>query len=184
MTEVAANRDRFHTRIEAGGPEARFFRDGGHGEFWSDGEMVLQHLTINNTTRYSMTPPEQYDPERVRPLVPSPNSGTVFLLFSVVETNVTGQGDRNGTRVYRVEGHELAQPAVFASAEGVEDVWNVTLEGVIDSRGVVLQYRLEYDATLGGRPVHVELTGRHTDIGTTTVTRPEWYDQAVTDTDV
>lgn len=179
VTKVAANRHRFHTIISVRGPHARFFGPGGRGEFWSDGERMLQRLVGQNTTSHSVTEPVDYEPQLSRPLVPSPGGGQVFFLATLGTFRVTDRSELNGTPVVRLEMKRITQPNALAASESVSDPRNVSLTMLVDERGVLRRFVLTYTAEQGETTVHVRLTGEHRAIGSTTVDRPAWFDRAM-----
>lgn len=179
VTEVAADRERFHTIITVHGPQARFFGPGGRGEYWSDGERMLQRLDRGDTTSYAYIGPADYEPQLSRPLVPSPGGGRVFSLARMGEFRVTNRTERNGTARFRLEMIELTNPDALAASESVSDPRDVSLTMVIDEHGVLRRFVLVYTADRGGTPLNVRLTGEHLAIGTTEVDRPVWYDRAL-----
>lgn len=145
---------------------------------WFAGERVLVTQTNESDTSYSI--PRSADGEPV-PLHElsffSTNSAGVGTLFSSVETRVANRKQRNGTTVYRVVATNVTNPAAF------ERRWqnprNLTLVAFVDSRGLVRAYRLDYTATLSNSTVRISRQVRYTNIGTTTVERPPWYEQAI-----
>lgn len=64
----------------------------------------------------------------------------------------------------------------------VEAVTNATIRVVVDDRGFVHRYRYELDQALAGTPVHVVVLVRFSDLGETTVPRPDWVDEALNET--
>lgn len=179
ITRVAANRDRFHTILSVDGPAARFFGPGGRGEYWSDGERMLQLLVRSNRTSYSVTEPEDYEPELSSSLIPSPGGGRVYFLATLGSYRVTDRWYTNGTTKYRVIATRVTDPDNIAASETVNNVRNVSLRMVIDERGVLRLFVLEYTAEGRGTTLNVRLTGEHRAIGSTTVDRPDWYDRAI-----
>lgn len=179
VTRVAANRDRFHTILSVEGPEARFFGPGGRGEYWSDGERMLQRLVRSNRTSYSVTEPEDYEPELSSSLIPSPGGGRVYFLVTLGSYRVTHRWVQNGTEMYRIVATRVTDSDNIAASETVDNVRNVSLRMVIDERGVLRRFVLEYTAERTGTTLNVRLTGEHRAIGTTTVDRPDWYDRAI-----
>lgn len=54
---------------------------------------------------------------------------------------------------------------------------NGTVRLTVTRDGLVRQLSLTYDATFGGAPVTVSIDQRVTEVGTTTVSRPDWVDE-------
>jgi hypothetical protein len=75
-------------------------------------------------------------------------------------------------------GSSLRDPAELPSPPYLQNPRNVSLTVVLSERGVISRWRLTYDATLDDRTVRVRRDARLTDIGSTTVRRPDWVDAA------
>jgi hypothetical protein len=75
-------------------------------------------------------------------------------------------------------GQSLRRPGRLPIPPYLTDPRNVSLTVRITDGGVVTRWRLAYDATLANRTVRVTRDARLTDIGSTTVRRPEWVDTA------
>lgn len=104
-------------------------------------------------------------------------------LFWAIDTRVTAREVRDGTARYRLEGSEVGDPTtlqrVFLGGR-FADVRNVSFEATVDERGVVRRYRLTYTLVrTDGVVVLGTESVRFTDIGTTTMERPDWYTAAV-----
>lgn len=179
VTRVAANRDRFHTTVIVAGPGARFFGPGGRGEYWSDGEQMLQRLDRHNRTSYSVIEPDDYEPALSSPLIPSPGGGRVYFLATLGSYRVTDRWVRNGTTRFRIIATRITDTDTIAASESVGNVRNVSLRMVIDEHGVLRRFVLTYTAEQRGTTLTVRLTGEHRGIGTTVVDRPGWYDRAI-----
>ena len=114
----------------------------------------------------------------VRPLDPG-----LLLLFRAVDLRLVDHGTDEEQARYRLAGTEVVSRATLERALGVgpvADLRNVSLEATVDADGVVREYDLTY--TLVG-PDGVRLHGREwvrfTDLGETTVDRPDWHAAAV-----
>ncbi|MFC7096768.1 hypothetical protein [Halobaculum marinum] len=62
---------------------------------------------------------------------------------------------------------------------GLPDRRQVRLSARVDERGVVRSLSLRYEVFLGNEPGSVTLSLRTTNVGSTTVPRPEWVDRAL-----
>ena len=136
---------------------------------FGDGERAyVANTEANDTTyrllRYPDGEPRPPSSVYVRNLT---NSGTIERLFTLVDTRTVGTFTENGTRYARVRSSE---PAALPPLQ------NVTLVATISERGVVAQYRVEYDVVRTGR-VEATIVVSYTDLGTTTVDRPAWVDR-------
>lgn len=113
---------------------------------------------------------------------------SLYALLSSVETHTAGTVARNGTTLYRVRATGLADTRRFAVAVGVaangyeaSAVGNVSLRALVDSRGLVREYELDYTLRRDGPDLRVTRRVRYTDLGETSVQRPSWYDEATED---
>lgn len=174
---LAANDSRYFVRQNASG---LLF---GGGSFirviWSNGERVLVADTANDSTSYAS--PRDVEGESVPPreaLVIDPTRRQqLYAYLGSVETRVTGTETRNGTTLHRVESTGVTNPAAF------EVQWTnprgLSLVALVDSRGLVHEYQLDYTASLDGAPVDIHRHVRYTNLRNTTVERPPWYDEAI-----
>ncbi|EMA45417.1 DUF7537 family lipoprotein [Halococcus saccharolyticus] len=146
--------------------------------FWSNGNRTLSVRSTTDETTYEIIDGDD-GPLPVRRVMDGDptNSERIATVFGAMETRVVGQAVRNGTRLYRVRGSNLT------SAFALDDEWdapgNVALVALVDRWGLVHEYRLNYTASLDGDPVRVSRRVRYTDLGSTTVERPSWYEAAV-----
>ena len=146
---------------------------------WSDGERALLAEERNNDTSYrSPRSPEGESVPPVEALGPDPtNREAIYAHFGAVETRVVNRTTRNDAMLYRVEATEMTSSVAF------ERVWrnprNLSMTALVDSQGLVHEYRLHYTATLNGDTIEVTRRVRYTALGDTTVERPSWYDEAV-----
>ncbi|HET7325067.1 MAG TPA: hypothetical protein VFJ06_12115, partial [Halococcus sp.] len=156
--------NQFTTHAQIAANDSRFFfiqnglginvRGSGKFSMWSNGERFLIARTSNNSTSYAV-----HDIES-EPILPRDAFGfdptsreRIQALFSSVETRVTGQETRNGTTLSRIVATNVTNPAAFRV------VWynprNLTLVALVDSQGLVHEYRLNYTATLDNSTVRV-----------------------------
>lgn len=146
--------------------------------FWSNGNRTLSVRTATNETTYEIADGDDGPLPIRRVMADDPtNSERIATLFAAMETRIVGQAVRNGTQLYRVNGSNLT--SAFALDTEREAPGNVGLVALVDRRGVVHEYRLNYTASLDGDPVRVSRRVRYTDVGSTTVERPSWYETAV-----
>lgn len=174
-----ANNSRFYIVQDGLGPNVS-----GSGSFsaWSNGERVLFAQTSNNNTSYNIPPGiEEREPippqEAVRAIGIDPtNSEQIYGIFSSVETRVTDRTTRNGTTHYQIVATNVTNPAAFDRGRNPR---NVSLQALIDSRGLVREYQLSYTATLNGAPAQIHRQVNYSSLGNTTIERPPWYDEAI-----
>jgi len=141
---------------------------------WSNGEQVVTDGNITYTLTQNPTRSD-YD-----------FRNSMFLtLFTALETRVVGQETRNGTELHRVRATNLTNseylptPLTIAPAQNPR---NISFRALVDSQGIVRSYSLAYTATVTQRGANttyrITQSARWTDIGSTTVERPAWYEAA------
>lgn len=103
-------------------------------------------------------------------------------LFWAVDTRVTGRETRGGVTRYRLEGGEVADRTTLGRVfvgEPFVDLGNVSVDALVDERGLVHEYHLTYALVeADGTVVHGSESVRFTEIGTASVDRPGWYGEA------
>lgn len=146
---------------------------------WSNGERVLVAETRNNSTSYQSPRGAEREPLSPREALffDPTNREEIYAYFGAVETRVADRETRNGTRLYRIEATEVTYPAAFVVRWN--NPRNLSMTALVDSRGLVHEYRLRYTATLDGETVEVTRRVRYSNLGNTTIERPPWYDAAI-----
>lgn len=185
----SANQSRFHLVYRVEGPSAgRFDRTPIRVELWSDGDLLLQSLTVANETTRQQVPsetfsrrPSPFDETRGDQFGLRSHDREVRLLFLGVDVTLTRR-TVDGTTVYRARGDAVRQRTALENLERVTAPRNVHLNATVTSRGLVRSYDLRYDATLDGHPVRVERSVRFVDVNATTIDRPSWYGATVNTT--
>ncbi len=177
-SRVSADRRQFHTVITSEGSFPPFRGD--RLEFYSDGQTILQATVLPNQSSYYRLPLDRYrEQNNIDVVLSSPDAGTVFLLFTVMDTRLADRIVGQRLIRYRLTSRRLVRPGMLAEAEDVTDPRNATLRAIVDERGILREYTLRYDATVDGRNVTVTKSGVHTAVGHTTVDRPEWVQTAL-----
>ncbi|EMA47835.1 DUF7537 family lipoprotein [Halococcus saccharolyticus] len=145
---------------------------------WSDGEQVFTASIQENNTSYRRTRQSRADYDFRR-------SSRFFTLFNALETRVVGQETRNDTKLYIVRATNLTNPEYLPGIYPVgatENPRNISFRALIDSQGIVRSHYLAYTTTDIQRGVNttnrITQSVRYTDIGSTTVDRPDWYEAA------
>lgn len=75
-------------------------------------------------------------------------------------------------------GNSLRDPDRLPTPPYLRDPRNVSLTVRITDSGAITNWRLAYDATLVNETVRVTREARIVDVGSTTIRRPEWVDEA------
>lgn len=184
--ELAANRT-FHVTVSTAGNAGPEFlgRPPANAEYWSDGEVYLRYLQRDNESVYNtFQPPDrfvgtwEYWTRTVAFGGRAGSSGrTIRNVFGSIPTRVTGTETRNGTTVYLLAGNRATSLA-FVSPE-VESADGVRLEAAVGADGFVREIALQYDAVIAGERVTVHRRVVYRDVGSTTVSRPAWFDRAM-----
>jgi hypothetical protein len=182
-TRVVEPVGRYYSIMEWEGPSQVFATNSTyyHIEWWSNGERLLIARTVGNNSTYM----KSSQPSRRWPDFSNSNDRFYFL-FQAVDTRVVGKETLNGTMLYRIESTEVLHPyLVVGGMAGVyDDPRNITFQALIDSRGIVPEYRIAYTATDTATntneniTIRIVRTVRYTEIGSTTVERPSWYETA------
>lgn len=185
--ELAADRS-FFVRTSTAGPEGPEFLGAppASGEFWSNGTVYVSALARDGEVSHS-----QFEPPNNhvgtwrywRATVPFGGQGghareTISGVFGSVRTDVTNVRRVNETTVYTVAGSE-AVDGEFATV-GSGPVGNVTVTAEVTESGLLRRMDLTYVTFQDDRSVRFEWTLRYTDLGTTTVSRPAWFERAAT----
>ena len=145
-------------------------------------EVYLRRQTIDNRTVYS-----RYDDADAYVGTWSFWLGTVALdlgpeidLQSTLEGFETRVADRSPAGRVHLVGTAVRSEGFVDNPAEVERVENATLHAFVARSGFVESYHVVYDATLDdGERVRVRRSVRFERVGTTTVDRPSWYDEAM-----
>ena len=179
----------FLVRISTMGPEAPVLlgRPPARGVYWSDGSTYLRRLTREGeTTHVETEPPGTWIGTRSFWTTSVPFGGrnnrpsTYYAsVFSAVPTRVSGPTTVDGTATYRIE-NDGDRPFPDGSfPDQVESVQDVSLVAFVDRDGLVRDLDLRYAGTVEGERVRVEQRISYSGVGSTTVGRPPWYEEAV-----
>ncbi|WP_157971714.1 hypothetical protein [Halorussus litoreus] len=106
---------------------------------------------------------------------PDANWELLYGAFGTGETIYVGQVERGGTTLHKI----VSTPSRTEATDGPVDGTTYDFSALVDSEGVVHNFQTTQRSTLEGETVVVTRTMRITEIGNTTVERPDWYEQAV-----
>lgn len=134
-------------------------------EYWSNGSVYASRRVLSTSSFYGWSRIDQRED-----IEPSP------LLDRVLRATSVRVVDRESGVLLR--GTELRRPSAFPNPPYLRDPHNVSLTVRVTEDGVVTRWRLAYDATIEDRTVRVRRVARISDIGSTTVRRPDWVDTA------
>lgn len=181
-TRMVAPKDRYYINVEEYGHNTnRYNQTPDNLSYWSNGERVFVASPSSkmNTTTYhhwESATPADLESGFIR--------GEMYSeWFQIFDTKVSNHTTHNGTTLYRVTATGIADPDRLTKIfPDTKQPRNLTFHAMIDSRGLVHEYRLAYTATLTetNRPTPIQIVSgmRHTNIGATTVDRPSWYTTA------
>lgn len=100
----------------------------------------------------------------------------LYAVFGSTETDVVGQLERDGTTLFRV----VSTPATDdLNATGPASELRYEFTALVDSQGVVHSVQMSQRTDIEDEPAIVSRTVHVTEIGNTTVERPEWFEQAM-----
>ena len=146
---------------------------------WSSGERLLRARTYANGTRtYRRTEFETAD--RGRAIGAGTGSGQIDRVFTVAEVRVVDRYEHNGTVLYRLVSASAARSGTSATDRSDRDGRAVSAEALVTIQGLVRSY--EFQQTLSDDldgTTRIVVSTRYVDVGTTTVERPPWYDDAL-----
>lgn len=136
-------------------------------EYWTNG-------SVHATRRFVGDEPTFYGWANA----PSPIEGVdgSRVLVSTLRAVRVGVVDRPSGVV--LVGSALRRPGLLPTPPYVTDLRNVSLTARVREDGVVTRWRIAYDATVKNRTVRVVRRTVVTDVGNTTVRRPDWIDTA------
>jgi hypothetical protein len=142
---------------------------------WSNGERSARAVTVGGETtvyRVNRSDVDLVD-ARTRYALATTDTNNLRTLFgSIAGERVRPVDSGNETR-YRITADSLDDPPVSA-VRPIENVENTTFSAVIEPSGLIRSYRLTYTGTIDGRTVSGVETVRYTNVGATTIVRPEW----------
>lgn len=141
-------------------------------DVWSNGTGAVARLEADDEVRYREVNAEQFSTL----VVGITGHERVSALTGAFEFGVR-DGAKAGT--VRLVSTRLRSPAALDKPVLTTDVRNATLSMVVTESGLVESYRLAYDVSLDGRTLRVVETATLSDVDTTRVERPSWYELAV-----
>jgi hypothetical protein len=155
---------------------------------YADGVRMLRAITRNNSTMYGIVrndigapfSPEYAELPSISGLSREDQFELSYVFRSVSEATVervTSDTSTNTTR-YRIRATRIA-PDRLEVTTSLRAIRNASFSAVVDSRGVIHRYRLEYTGEINDTTVRVTESVVFTHIGSTTIERPPWYDEAI-----
>ncbi|PSP70795.1 hypothetical protein BRC79_01740 [Halobacteriales archaeon QH_8_67_27] len=177
----------YHAEISVLGPDAPLVigEPPTRAEYWANDEVYLRRQVIDNRTEYSHygTSEDYVGTWRfwlgniALDIDPETDLRTTVGSF---ETRVAERTTVDGSERIHVVGTELTAEQFVDDQSDVASVENATLHAFVTESGFVDSYYVVYDAELAdGSSVSVRRSVRYADVGTTTVDRPPWYEEAV-----
>lgn len=180
---LATNRTYFIT-VRTDGPEGPLLlgEPPAVSEFWADGETYIRAFGESDPRYNEFTPTNSgvgtwwfwastgsFDVL----LTPSELIGETL---NAVPTRVESTRSVDGGERYRVV--EVGAPVAELPFPAASPARNVSLVAEIDRSGLVRRLELEYSGRINGDRVVVSRSIAYSDIGSTEVRRPSWFDQA------
>lgn len=141
----------------------------GYAEF-ADGQYLYQSWLSSNDDERAFR--RNANPTQLRTDYETLTQGELRQYLTLESATVSQYSvSTSDARHYRVTGTRSSLPAI-ASVE------NYTARAVIREDGFVRRLNVTYDAMDDGRDIKTRYTFTYTDVGTATVTPPEWADEA------
>jgi len=136
-------------------------------ERFQEGDRRYRLVTENGTRETTVSDEPGYGAADYRRVLA--NGGAVARVFAFVSTDVVDTETVDGTEFVTVE---------TTDPESVPPLENVTLTARISERNVIDSYRVAYEVERQGQRLNTTVSLVYTDVGTTTVERPAWVDNA------
>lgn len=133
---------------------------------------------------YRYVPPGAYAGARFYGTLRRPKSWfDPYLPLAAVALELADRRRTSEGWVYRLVGERVFRPDLLASGTEVADPHDVRLVVRVTDEGLIRSYRFTYEGRVDGRAVRVVRRVEFSGVGTTTVERPPWYDEAVNASD-
>jgi len=142
-----------------------------HVERWHNESEQLIRTTGEGTPQYIVRDRQELSSRLSGVYRKEPPTDDLFVLLLFLDVRVENAGEGPP---YRLVAREVDHPERFAAEARGGDPRNVTFRGTLTGNGLVREHELRYTTTSGGREVVVQRRVRYSDIGNTTVDRPEW----------
>jgi hypothetical protein len=165
--EVAAGGDVYAGRFNRTVREFPHRTLAGRIDYWTNGSVYASRGLVDGTAEY-------YGWSRDDPDEDVDGSDVIARVFAATDPHVVSREDE----AIVVASSRLVRPDRLPSPPYLTAPHNVSLTARVTDEGVVVRWRLAYDATVEDRPVRVVWTSGLTDVGATTVERPAWLPQA------
>ena len=185
--ELARDRT-YHAWAATTGPQAPLFlgEPPTRAEYWSDGFTYLRASggERHNRTYNEFDPPQGYAGTWrywTRAAAFGGGTGnaerTIRSVFGSVDVETVDRQTVNGTTLVRLRATEQRGSSFAPETYGA--VSNVSVVAVVEESGLVRSLEYRYDAVVDRQTVSVRRVVRYTNVTSTTVDRPSWYDRAV-----
>lgn len=160
----AAAGDRFRYTLRFRGREQRVV------DRYANGERVYERVSTAETTTYSLfgEGDDTLDPRNAS-FGSLTGRRDVVDLFTRFRFEVQRRVERNGTTLYRLATTE---------PRDVPPLRDITVRALVSERGLVREYDVSYRVVRDSETVRIDVTVRFSDVGTTRVAEPGWYDAA------
>ena len=155
--------------------------DGSTGKLsaWADGEQLYQRIVMRGSTSYQLL--HDANGDRREPsehiLADQIEEDRLYVLLSAFDCSVE-RVDRDGTPYYQLTSESVSNSAAVAASFDLDEIERASLTAVVDSRGVIHEYRVEYLGSVSDRTVRGIHEAEYDHIGSASVERPSWADEA------
>ncbi|CCQ36938.1 uncharacterized protein Nmlp_2785 [Natronomonas moolapensis 8.8.11] len=151
-------------------------------EFWSDGETYVRAFGTDDPTYNEFAPTASgvgtWRFWATTGAFEVPRSPTTVIAESLdaVPTRVESTRSVGGSERYRLV--DVGAPDAELPFRAAAPARNVSLVAVVDRSGLVRRLEIEYDGRIDGNHVVASRSIAYSDVGTTEVRRPAWFDRA------
>lgn len=147
---------------------------------WANGERIYQRFVIGGPASYQLL----YDANgnlrepREHLLADQIDEDRLYVLFSAFDCS-TERVARDVTTYHRLTSDSISNTAAIAASFDLDEIEHANLTAVVDSRGVIHEYRIEYVGSVDDRTVRGVHEVEYDNVGSVSVERPSWADEAI-----
>lgn len=178
-TQVSSTENRFLFNSTMEGSFPRFGNEtNGTVAHYSNGSVAFRKIETGQNSTYGIIagPSGQtVPPSEVSRGTPLNNEWIPVLLAGFSNDSVTKQDEST----YRVTATSFKGDSLEVDGLMVTNVTAANLTATVTADGLVKTYQLSFQGTVNGDEVNVTEQVTYSDIGSTTVEQPSWYDRAV-----
>lgn len=176
---ATAGQSQYHLRVDTAGPGYGVLgAETARAAFWSNGTAALGRVVADGSTAYQRLPADGSGLDRYG--VALADDERTYALLAAASNATVEPATVDGEPAYRVAATEFADPTALPGVEPGGTVSNATVTLLVRPSGLVVERRVTYRLA-DGVVVNDSLT--YADVNATTVERPAWVDDALSETD-